>query len=189
MPKPLYVLEGTLYRNIRTKSSDLINIREEFVSENPIIARTKAFKKFQCYIDVLLESQGFYFKSHQQACQYLTPFIDSGEKKYFRNIPDLEIETDFDKGLFIYFIPTPENKTYTIEGNVIYMNKYCVHYIDNNLNIIKPQVLNSLIFEHNFYKEHQFSTNNQHCWIYKYGKTENVKKISIIHSPIADIFD
>lgn len=161
MLKPIYLLEGTLYRNQNKNESDLICIKEEFISEDPIIARRNAFQKYKSYIDVLLDSLGYKFISHQQASRVLRPFVSSGMKTYFRGIPELEIDSDFDKGLFLYFIPSPQDKKYTTEGNVIYLNKYCIHYIDNSQIDFSHQVQKSLNFECKYYSEHHFRTSNQ----------------------------
>ncbi len=189
MIKPIYLLKGTFYRNKEANKSDLVEIHEEFYDAKPIIARTQVFKKFQSYVDVLLESKGLRFQSHQQAERDLNSFVNSGERHFALNIPELEIDNDFDKGLYIYLIPNPERKKKTLEGKTIYDEKHCIHYIDNKMCVLRRYVLNSLIFEFNYYGKYNFNMGDQECWTYRRGVSGKMKKVSILNTPHPDLFE
>ncbi len=188
MQKPIYLLKGTFYRNT-DDHSDLVEVYEEFSDENPIEARKRAFSMYQSYIEVLLESKELSYQSHQQAEQVINSFVDSGKKSFALNNPALEMDNDFDKGLFIYFIPNPEQKMFTKENEVYYPEKYCIHLIDNKKIDLRKQILNSLIFEYNYYVNSNFSTGDQECFAYTEDKSGEMKEIAILNTSITDLFE
>jgi len=188
MQKPFYLLKGTLYRN-KDENSKLVEINEEFIDDHPIVARDKAFRAYQNYVDVLLESKNTNYLSHQQAESVLQPFVDSGKKKLALNNPSLEMDGDFDKGLHLYFIPNPDKKSYTKENEIYYPEKYCIHLLDNKKTDLKGYVLNSLIFEYNYYIEHQFVTDDQETWTYRRDSAGKMKTITILSTPLIDLFE
>lgn len=67
---------------IRKKKEDgeyeFLEVNEEFHNENPILAREAAFRYYQNYIDVLLESKGLRYESDKQARLALESFHDPG---------------------------------------------------------------------------------------------------------------
>lgn len=189
MQKPIYLLKGTLYRNKESDKNDLIEIHEKFCDEEPIEARTKAFKKFQSYVEVLLESKELRFHSHEQVERELNSFVDSGERHFALNIPELEIDNDFDKGLFLYFIPNPDKKILTKENQVYYEEKYCIHLIDNKKTDLRKYIINSLIFEFDYYGKHNFNTSDHECWTYKRSVSGKMNKVSILDTPHTNLFE
>ncbi|MCW3786867.1 hypothetical protein [Plebeiibacterium sediminum] len=188
MQKPIYLLKGTFYRNT-DDHTDLVEVYEEFSDENIIEARNRAFSMYQSYIEVLLQSKDLYYQSHQQAEQQLNSYVDSGKKSFALNNPALEMDDDFDKGLFLYFIPNPDHKTYTRENEPYYPEKYCIHLIDNNKTDLRKHILKSLIFEYNYYVNSNFSTGDQECFAYTEDKSGDMKKIAILNTPITDLFE
>ena len=68
----------------RGNDTNLIEVNEIFKDDNPIIAREKAFKCFQNYIDVFLDSKGLQYISHEETERVLHDFFNSHEKKYFK---------------------------------------------------------------------------------------------------------
>lgn len=188
MQKPLYLLKGTLYRN-KDKNSKLVEINEAFMDDHPIVARDKAFRTYQNYVDVLLESKNANYLSHQQAESVLQPFLDSGKREFVLNNPSLEMDSDFDKGLHLYFIPNPDKKSYTKENEIYYPEKYCIHIMDNKKEDLRRYILNSLIFECDYYTKHKFVSNDQETWTYKRDTSGKMKKISILSTPLTDLLD
>ena len=186
--KSIYLLKGTLYRD-KAKHSNLIEIHEEFYDENLIVARMKAFCKYQSYIEVLLESRNIAAVSHEQSGHHMQYFIDSGKKQLMLNNPDLEIDTDFDKGLFLYFIPNADKKIYTKENQIYYTEKYLVHFMDNNKVNLWKHVLDFLILEYKFYIKHNFSIGNNVIITWKKDLNGKMQNILILRTPLTDMSD
>lgn len=61
----------------RTVANELnpVEVNEIFKNENPIIAREQAFNFYQDYIDVLLESKGKSYISHEETEKELQDFL------------------------------------------------------------------------------------------------------------------
>ena len=62
--KFFYLVTGSMFR-YKKDETNLIIVDEVFIDDIPIIARENAFNYFQSYIDVLLESRGEVFTTHE----------------------------------------------------------------------------------------------------------------------------
>lgn len=182
MQRPLYLLTGTLYRN-KGKDDSLIEIYEEFTDENPIEARRKAFKKYQSYVDVLFDSLEIPYQSTKHTEQSMQNFIDSNRQAFILDESELEMEVDFDKGLFLYFIPYPDKVIYSREKVAIYEENHCIYYIDNKRFDFRKYVQASLIIEFRHYEKFSFTTDNKKCWINKESANGRIKKFPILETP------
>jgi len=70
-----YAVKAKLIRSTKDNGEfDFLIINEEFHDESPILAREAAFKYYQNYIDVLLESKGLKYESDNQARKALESF-------------------------------------------------------------------------------------------------------------------
>lgn len=75
-PSIHYCVTAKLFRNRNTDNSRLIEFNQCFFHDNPIIAREKAFRYYQNFIDVLVDATGLAYRSDSQARDLLTYFID-----------------------------------------------------------------------------------------------------------------
>lgn len=123
---PFYQVKGAFIRQVGNEDN-LVVIDEVFKDDNPMVARRKAYDFYQNYIELLLESKNKHYISHKETVKELQDFFNSYQQA--AGIEDLEIDMDFDKGLAIYLIESPETYT-TLEGEVIFVNKKIIHYID-----------------------------------------------------------
>ena len=184
MKTPLYLLQGTLFRN-QDNLSDLVEINEEFQDRSLIESRKRAFSKFQSYVDVLLESQGLIYDSHEQAEKNLNVFYTHVNRKSSMNTPDsIQIDKDFDRGLFLYLVTDPTDIFTTLEGEKIYNKKHLIHFINGKSDAFKKLVFNALQLELDFYKCNTISIKNHKCGIYISRLFKEVKIIPILKTPI-----
>ncbi len=147
-----YQVEGTLLRSIGNEANP-IEISEIFKAENPKAARDHAFKYFQNYIDVFLESVNVEFESVEQAQAELVDFYNSHKEVYFRNNHDLKIENDIFNGLGIYFI-LGDSKTFTtLEGKLVYEERKLIHFFGTDYEDQKVLMQENLITEAALYQE------------------------------------
>ena len=141
----------------RSKGDDtnLIEVNEIFKDENPITARKNAFKYYQNYIDVFLDSKGLQYISHEETERVLQDFFNSHEKKYFKLGDDIvdEINVDFDKGLSVYLVM--ENSKLS-QGQTMFEGRMVIHYIDNQSVDIHDHVFNALLQEFALYEKYGY---------------------------------
>jgi hypothetical protein len=132
MNKPFYLLKGTAYRKANDVEN-LVEINEIFQNKDLLEARRQVFSKFQSFIDVFLLSVKKRYKSHSQTVADLMKFIKSSKEQNILNIPDLDINVDFDKGLFIYFVLDSSDKFITQEGETIYNDKILIYSFSSDI--------------------------------------------------------
>lgn len=105
-----YLVKAKFIRNKKENNEfDFVEFEEKFEDENPIIARNKAFDYYQNYIDVLLESKGSMYHTHEQAEKELKSFIKTNIISYHTfKIGDSEMEfewsIDDDLGIGIFWV-------------------------------------------------------------------------------------
>lgn len=183
MENPLYLLQGTVFRN-QDNFTDLIEINEVFQHEELISARERAFSKYQSYIDVFLESIGQVYKSHEQTQTSLNDFYDSKRMQFPLKNPELgKVDVDFDKGLFIYLVADSSDIFTTLEGRQIYSAKRLIHFIDGKTEGVNELVLRELKLEFEFYKNNRFSIKDHKCDVCISGLFED-KVIPILKTPV-----
>ena len=76
-----YIIKAKLIRFTEGNGIDFSEFEEKFEDENPIIAREKAFNRYQSYIDVLLENKNKKAYTHKaeersvpgRICRYKKP--------------------------------------------------------------------------------------------------------------------
>lgn len=184
MNTPFYLLQGTIFRT-QENLNDLIEIDEVFYAENLINARQKAFQRFQSYLDVFLDSIGHPYQSYEDAIETLADFVNSYKLEYAAKNIDLgRLDTDFDKGLFLYLVTDPSDTFTTKEGTLIYNQKYLLHFFNNNFNNYWRPVFNDLKDEYWFYKTHNYTFENQSCKINTGKQFDKKKIVDILQSPI-----
>ena len=162
-----YLLKIRLIRSIKSGKPDFFEYEEKFENTNPIAARKRAFEVYQNYIDVLLESKGFSYRSDKQTRKDLFSFLSTKE-----NI-ELDIDGEiinFNEGLGIgvFFIINNRIKDDhpIIEAlidkcnDVVSFNEFIIHGIGNiNYKIIDPDsIVFNLTEEYKYYKHYNYNT-------------------------------
>lgn len=161
MNNPFYLLQGTIFRT-QENLNDLIEINEVFSNESLIVARRNAFRKYQSYVDVFLDSIGSKYKTYNDAIQKLQDFVNSYRVEYAANNPDLEqVDVDFDKGLFIYLVIDPSDTYRTKEGELIYNKKVLIHFFNADFENYWKAALQGLQVETDFYLTNKFDASNE----------------------------
>lgn len=152
---PFYLLKGTIYRNLDNEKN-LIEINEVFQNDSLLEARKQAFSKLRSYIDVFLESISKEYSSHWQVVNDLESFIKSSKVQFAMNNPALgKMDSDFDKGLFLYLVTDPSDVYITKEGDTVYNKKITVYSFSNET------LEDTNIIRSGLEKEYQFYINNQ----------------------------
>lgn len=156
-----YQLKGTMFR-YKKEETNLIEINEIFVHENPIVARENAFNAYQNYIDVFLQAKEKEYISHEQTVIELKDFTSSYKREFLKFGNEIidEIDLDFDKGLNIYMVYQNSPIFQTVEGEVIYENKLLIHFIENELSGLVWNVLDNLFVEFKVYKLKKYDIKN-----------------------------
>src|SRR6056297_2868275 len=152
MRNKAYLLQGTFFSSAKNKN-DIFEVNELFANNNPIQARNEAFNRFLSYLEVFLDSLDITYRSFDQAVNDLHDFIHSGNRKYFLNDPDLQIDMDFDKGLYLYFVPDTTDKSYTAEKRIVYNQKYLIHCFTNNAQQVIDELQRNLNAEYQYYEQ------------------------------------
>ena len=160
-PKFFYQISGTLFRT-KGNESNPVEVLKVFKNENPIIAREMAFNYYQNFIDVLLESKGKEYVSHEEMEIELQDFVNSYERKYFKLGGQIiaELDVDFDKGLNIYLVMADSEIYTSFQGEPIYEDKQLIHRIDNQFVDIKMELFHALRFEYSLYEKFEYEYKN-----------------------------
>jgi len=153
-PPFFYQLRGTLFRS-PDKKYKLVEVDKTFKDDNPLEARKKVFAFYQNYVDVLLESRGKEYSSHEQAVDELQDFVNSYQHEYADSTQGNIINTDFDKGLYIYLVFGDSSSFDTTKGETVYENKILIHYFNNKLSDFRGFVFKSLQRELDLYTENK----------------------------------
>jgi hypothetical protein len=156
-PEIYYRVTGTLYRS-KGDETNPIEIDKTFEDENPIVAREKAFSYYQSYIDVLLQSNGKEYVSHEKTVLELLDFFKSGRKH--KLLPDL---VDMDgTSLCIYLIKKIPEAFENALGDTYYQNKWQIHNIDSQSEDFSAYIFKSLMYEYSIYAKQKYN-----CKTYK----------------------
>ncbi len=157
-----YVVRAKLIRHIKEIGEiDFLEFEDKFEDENPIVARTNAFKHYQNYIDVLLEGKNKSYISDKQAREALNSFIDPGTKTKIQ-LGDTEIEFSdtFGNGIGIFLIidiPKPDKIYDDKKGEEIF-----IHGIGNITSLNHPDsLISELEREYEYYQFNNYETQNK----------------------------
>lgn len=132
----IYQLKGIFYQS-PNKENSILEINETFQDANILNARKKALMKFQSYIDVFLDSLGLTYSNDEQASEDLQNYMNSKVDGSFKLDPEVKLDADFDKGLYLYFVPDSSQFFTSQEGEKVYNSKYLIRYIDSAQNLEK----------------------------------------------------
>lgn len=158
-----YIVRAKLIRDIHGNGDfDFLQFEEKFEDENPIHARNLAFKHYQSYIDVLLESKGKKYHSDKQAREELAHFIgpNRGGKLEMGGY-EIDFSDSIDNGIGIFLIidtPKPENILEYKEGDEIFIHGIGhISFFSND----PDRLITELEIEHEYYKYFNYDTNFQ----------------------------
>jgi hypothetical protein len=183
--KFFYQVRGTMFRD-QNDQTNLIEVDEIFKDDNPILAREQAFNFYQNFIDVFLESRGEVYTSHEEAVIVLQDFMNSYKREYFKigNEKVLELHTDFGKGLNICLVMANSKIITTPDGSKFYEDDHLIHYIDNEFDDLKMNVLDELAFEYALYAKYKYDCKNYKKDYDVSGPLEAPKLKSTLITPI-----
>jgi hypothetical protein len=169
-----YEVKGTLYRS-KGQETNRIEIDATFEDENPIVAREKAFNHYQSYLDVLLQSKGKEYVSHNKAAAELQDFVKSGKRHKF--LPEM---VDMDgMSLSVYMVKKIPQAFQNAFGETDYQDRWRIHYIDNKQEDWSAYVLKSLMIEYSIYAKNGYGCKNQmvKCDTLFYFKKRSIQPI------------
>ena len=116
------------------------------------------------YIDVLLESKGKSYISHEETEKELQDFFNSYKKKNVKiggeTLEDMEIDVDCDKGLGISLVIENSKSFVNEAGHTIYEDSHLIHYIDNLFTNNREYILKALLFEYSLYEKYNYKCMN-----------------------------
>lgn len=151
-----YLIRGGAYRS-KGNTENPIEIYEEFKDNNPILARERAFRFYQNYIDVFLESKGKNYISHEQAEIDLHDFFNSFQKKY--SIWG-EIDADFGVCIQISFVHD-DTVIHTLKNGIqIYEGEDVIHGIDKKNEDLSGIYFENLKLEYSIFEKNGFEMLN-----------------------------
>jgi hypothetical protein len=155
-----YKLKAKLIKVNLDRDLDFFELNESFEAQNPIDARIKAFKQYQNYIDVLLESKGTKYVSDGEARTHLKSFITPNKSTKLK-IGGAEIEfiDSFGNGIGLYLIiDTPLEDSVDKKGDEIFIHGIDDSYFGYNN---PDRFLLGLEREYEYYEHFQLNTNGK----------------------------
>ena len=185
--KFFYLVSGTLFRS-KADENNPIKIFEVFKDDNPIIAREKAFRFYQNYIDVFLESKGRTYVSYEESVIALQDFVNSYQRKFAtiggHVLDEMEIHVDFDKGLNIFMILSDSEPLTLPSGELYFDDSYHIHYINNEFMDLKREVFSNLRHEYSLYEKYGYDIKTNKREFNVAGLLKNPKMLSVLETPI-----
>lgn len=172
-----YLVRAKLIRHIQGSGEiEFLEFEDKFQDDNPIVARTKAFKHYQNYVDVLLQAKQKTYTTDKQAREDLKSFIGptKNETLLFGNT-EIDFSHTMNNGIAVYLIidhplPAPEYiEPYKIPGDkYIYTNldadkendEIFIHGI-GNIGYDSGYLIFELEKELEYYKFYEYNTNNK----------------------------
>jgi hypothetical protein len=136
----LYPFHYSVAAKLKILDEKILEFEVQMIESEPILSREKAFRHYQNYIDVLIDSTGKRYNSDSQARGIIRDFLGSQE------------ESEFGIGIFIV-IDTPIHG-YDLKCGDIYM----IHGIGRVLGCsdYSSHMLLGLQIEHDYYEEYGY---------------------------------
>ena len=186
-PKFFYYIRGTMFRS-KGNENNLVEVSEVFKDDNPIAAREKAFRVYQNYIDVFLDSKGKSYVSHEETEKVLMDFVSSYRRNFVKiggqAIEEMEIDVDYDKGMNIFLVMAESPTLTTREGELYFEDKRLIHYIGNGFMDFKAEVFKSLCFEYSLYQKYGYDMMDYKCDYNTSGSPKKLTMMSILDTPV-----
>lgn len=187
-----YIVKAKVIRQTEGNELDFAEINESFENENPIIARDAAFRFYQSWIDILLQSKNKEYVSDIEARKDLISFIDSSvSTKLYSGDTEIEFsKNSLGNGIGVFFVPDIEIDV-SYSGRIVAGDELLIHGIgnfgrkymlDDNVCILSSEV--------EYYKHFNYETNNKEvdivycfrCW-YEDGYDEEKTTRTILETP------
>ena len=155
-----YIIKAKLIRFTEGNGIEFSEFQEKFEDDNPIIAREKAFNRYQSFIDVLLENKNKKYLSDRQARIDLNSFIDPGTKTKIKiGEKEVEFSDSFGNGIGIFIVI---NKT--IQNEICEDtngDEFLIHGIGRIGSFDAPQdLIDGLDQEFLYYEQFDYDTKN-----------------------------
>lgn len=184
-PAMFYLVQGTMFRN-KSDENNLIEVNEIFRDENPIIAREKAFNFYQNYIDVLLESKGKVYESHEKTAEELQDFFNSYKKAHTKFGDELnnEIDVDYDKRLNVYMVMSDSKIITTYGGEQVYEDIHLIHSMNSQFTDYDFYIYKALRLELSLYEKYNYDFKNYKKDFVVSGLFENHIIKPVLETPI-----
>ncbi len=159
-PKIYYTFQARLIRRKKDNGEfEFIEVSEKFIDPEPIKARDAAFRYYQNYIDVLLQSKGAEYKSDNQARQLLKSFWDPGTSTtVIAGEKTISIPDYFDNGIGVFCCHDDDFEE--LEGSGMHLMVHGIGLILEG-NISPEGLIYALETEYNRYKHFGYNTYNQ----------------------------
>lgn len=172
-----YVVRAKLIRHIKGSGEiEFLQFEDKFQDENPILARIKAFKHYQNYVDVLLQGKQKTYTTDNQTREDLKSFIGPTRNETFIfGETEIDFSNSMNNGIGVYLIidnplPAPEHiEPYSIPGDkYIYSNldadkendEIFIHGI-GNIGCDSDQLIFELEKEYKYYTFYDYDTDNK----------------------------
>jgi hypothetical protein len=188
-PRIRYRVKARLYKSGKDQN-DLILVDRFFEEENPIEARVKAFDFFQSYKDVLLESINETDPQNFQIENILHKFIRTTPMmKVIIPGTSMEIDPDFDKGIFVYFMSS-EGEFFNISpSQEISTDTRVIHHIANGLLSNWTDLIRGLVYEYQIYKKYNLDCRNLER-VYDFThSTDQWKQTTLLETPFGVVWE
>lgn len=183
-----YRVKARLYKPGKNRN-DLILVDRFFEEENPVEARVKAFHFFQSYKEVLLENinqpdgEGFLVENALNKYISSTPLIKVA-------IPgtSVEIDPDFDKGIFLYFMSS-EGEFFNISpSQQISSDMRVIHHVANGLLSNWTELVEGLIYEYQIYKKYNLDCRDLEKTYDFSHSTDRWKQTTLLETPFGIVW-
>lgn len=161
-----YVVRAKLIRNKPHEHEEIefLEFEDKFEDINPIVARNKAFRHYQNYIDVFLQNRDSEYVSDKQARIELASFVNSGTSKEITlGNEQIEISDKWGNGIGVFLVintPIPKEDTEDSESKV--SDEKFIHGLGTiNYYNDPDDFIYNLQAEYEYYKYFNYNTENR----------------------------
>ena len=158
-----YLVKAKVIRKTKGNELDFEEINKKFENENPIIAREEAFRLYQSWIDILLQSKNKEYISDKEARKDLISFIDAGvSTKLYSGDTEIEFnKNSLGNGIGVFFVPDIEIGV-SYSGRIVAGDELLIHGIGNfGRKYMLDDNVCILSSEFEYYKHFNYETNNK----------------------------
>lgn len=177
-----YVLRGEVQQS-RFNKPGVLEIFKVFKHEKASLARDIAFRTYQNYVEVFLESCGHKYESHDHSCKVLSSFFFPWSKQELKAANSF---VDTTGELKLYLVIGDEVAFRTKAGVEYYKNEFEIHGITNEKDNLSHEQLffKNLLLEHKLYKMNSFVIDGQISEYDVSGLFEKPILVKIMTTPI-----
>ena len=188
-----YLVKAKVIKKILGDEPVFSEISKVFENENPLIAREEAFRFYQSWIDILLESKEKKYLTDIEARKELMTFIDINKPvKIYSGEAEIEFnESSIGNGVGVFFVPDKVIDV-SYSGRIIEGDELLIHGIGN---FGRPYMIDDNVIilscEAEYYKHFKYETNNKeieinYCFRMSYDdgwEDDGIKTRTILPTP------